>query len=52
MTSSSENRVSVPPKRSGIGISDDGEYDSSQEKKQSGPSYSETLSTIKNGWIL
>ena len=48
-TSSNDNRVSVPPKKSRIEISDEGEYDSSQEEKQPGPSYSETLLTVKNG---
>ena len=42
----SDNRVSVPHKRSRIEISD-GEYDSSQEEKQPGPSYSDTLLTVK-----
>ena len=49
-TSSNDNRVSVPPKRSRIEISDEGEYDSSQEEKQPGPSYSETLLTVKK-WL-
>ena len=49
-TSSNHNRVSIPPKRSKIKISDEGEYDSSQEEKQSGPSYSETLLTVKK-WL-
>ena len=39
---SSDNRVSIPPKRPRIEISDDGQYDSSQEQNQPGPSYSET----------
>ena len=30
MTSSEDNRVSIPPKRSGIGLSDDQSCDSSQ----------------------
>ena len=42
----------VRPKRSRIEISVEGEYDSSQEEKQPGPCYSETLLTVKNGWIL
>ena len=46
-TSSNDNRISVPPKRSTIEISDEGEYNSSQEEKQPGPSYSETLLTVK-----
>ena len=45
----SDNRVSVPPKRSRIEISD-GKYDSSQEEKQPGPSYSDTLLTVKK-WL-
>ena len=48
-TQTSDNRVSVPPKRSRIGISD-GEYDSAQEEKQPGPSYSDTLLTVKK-WL-
>ena len=44
-----DNRVSVPTKRCRIEISD-GEYDSSQEEKQPGPSYSETLLTVKK-WL-
>ena len=48
-TQTSENRVSVPPKRSRIEISD-GEYDSSHEEKQPGPSYSDTLLTVKK-WL-
>ena len=50
LMSSSENRVSIPPKGSRIEISDDGECYSSQEEKQPGPSYSETLLTIKK-WL-
>ena len=49
-TSSNDNRVSVPPKRSRIEISDEEEYNSSQEEKQPGPSYSETLLTVKK-WL-
>ena len=48
-TSSNDSRVSVPPKRSRVEISDEGEYDSSQEEKQPGP-YSETLLTVKK-WL-
>ena len=48
-TQTSDNRVSVPPKRSRIEISD-GEYDSAQEEKQPGPSYSDTLLTVKK-WL-
>ena len=44
-----DNRVSVPTKRCRIEISD-GEYDSSQEEKQPGPSYSDTLLTVKK-WL-
>ena len=47
-TQNSDNRVSVL-KRSRIEISD-GEYDSSQEEKQPGPSYSNTLLTVKK-WL-
>ena len=48
-TQTSDNRVSVPPKRSRIKISD-GVYDSCQEEKQPGPSYSDTLLTVKK-WL-
>ena len=48
-TQTSDNQVSVPPKRSRIEISD-GEYDSSQEEKQPDPSYSDTLLTAKT-WL-
>ena len=48
-TSSNDNQVSIPTKRSRIEISDEGEYDSSQEETQPRPSYSETLTFKK--WL-
>ena len=45
-----DNRASIPTKRVRVDLSDDGEYDSSQEDKQPIPSYSETLFTIKK-WL-
>ena len=38
-----DSRVSIPAKRVRVDLSDDGEYDSSQEDKQPVPSYSDTL---------
>ena len=42
-----DSRVSIPTKRVRVDLSDDGEYDSSQEDKQPVPSYSDTLLAIK-----
>ena len=44
-----DNPSSIPTKRVRVELSDDGEYDSSQEEKQPIPTYSDTLFTIKNG---
>ena len=45
-----DSRVSIPAKRVRVDLSDDGEYDSSQEDKQPVPSYSDTLFAIKK-WL-
>ena len=45
-----DNRFSIPTKRARVELSDDGEYDSSQEDKQPVPSYSDTLFAIKK-WL-
>ena len=52
MTPSVDYRSSILTKRVRVELSDDGEYDSSQEEKQPIPTYSDTLFTIKNGWTL
>ena len=44
------SRVSISTKRVWVDLSDDGEYDSSQEDKQPIPSYSDTLFTSKK-WL-
>ena len=44
------NRASISTKRVRVDLSDDREYDTSQEDKQPTPSYSETLFTIKK-WL-
>ena len=44
-----DSRVSIP-KRVRVDLSDDGEYDSSQEDKQPVPSYSDTIFAIKK-WL-
>ena len=46
MTSSKDNRVSIPPKRFRIGLSVDGDCDSSQEYKEPSPYFSEICLTI------
>ena len=46
-----DNQSSIPNKRVRVELSDDGEYDSLQEK-QPIPTYSDTLFTIKNGLTL
>ena len=50
MSSAVDNRSSIPTKRVRVDLSNDGEYDSSQEDKQPIPSYSDTLFTIKK-WL-
>ena len=45
-----DSPVSIPAKRVRVDLSDDGEYDSSQEDKQPVPSYSDTLFAIKK-WL-
>ena len=45
-----DNRFSIPTKRARVELSDDGEYDSSQEDKQPVPLYSDTLFAIKK-WL-
>ena len=42
-----DSRVSIPAKRVRVDLSDDREYNSSQEDKQPVPSYSDTLFAIK-----
>ena len=49
-TSVIDNRFSIPTKKARVELSDDGEYDSSQEDKQPVPSYSDTLFAIKK-WL-
>ena len=49
-TSVIDNRFSIPSKKARVELSDDGEYDSSQEEKQPVPSYSDTLFAIKK-WL-
>ena len=49
-TSVIDNRFSIPSKKARVELSDDGEYDSSQEDKQPVPSYSDTLFAIKK-WL-
>ena len=49
-SSAVDNRSSIPTKRLRVDLSDDGEYDSSQEVKQLIPSYSDTLFAIKK-WL-
>ena len=48
-STSVDNQSSIPTKRVRVDLSDDREYDSSQEDKQPIPTYSDTLFTIKNG---
>ena len=49
-SSAVDNQSFIPTKRVRVDLSDDGEYDSSQEDKQPIPSYSDTLFTIKK-WL-